>query len=87
MHEFVWAATNLIAALILPPGVFIILIAIGLAAGLKVVPAPIYFHASPPLNVTDFLPSTDGLELSATVLREYVGMLWYGLRREVAGAG
>ncbi len=54
------------------------------AAGLKVVPAPMYFRASAPLDVRDFLPSTDGLELSQHVLREYVGAVWYALRRVAA---
>ena len=41
--------------------------------------------AWPPLDITDFLPSTDGLELSHHVLHEYVGAVWYALRRAVAG--
>jgi uncharacterized SAM-binding protein YcdF (DUF218 family) len=55
------------------------------AAGLKVVPAPVYFRATAPLNVTDFLPSVDGLELSHNVSRELVGMLWYRMRRALGG--
>lgn len=51
------------------------------AAGLGVVPAPVNFRASVALNVTDFLPSVGGLELSRQVLREWVGALWYRLRR------
>jgi uncharacterized SAM-binding protein YcdF (DUF218 family) len=51
------------------------------SAGLKVVPAPVSFRASAPLNVTDFLPSVDGLELSRQAIREYVATVWYGLRR------
>lgn len=50
------------------------------AAGLTVVPAPVHFHASAPLNVTDFVPSVDGLELSRQALRELVGALWYRVR-------
>jgi uncharacterized SAM-binding protein YcdF (DUF218 family) len=47
---------------------------------LKVVPAPVNFHASAPLNVTDFLPSVGGLWLSGQVLREWVGAGWYWMR-------
>lgn len=55
------------------------------AAGLKVVPAPVYFRASAPLNVTDFLPTVDGLELSHKVSRELVGAAWYRMRRALGG--
>jgi len=55
------------------------------AAGLKVVPAPVYFHASAPLNVTDFVPSADGLELSRYVLHEWIGAAWYEMRRAIGG--
>ncbi len=51
------------------------------AAGLKVVPAPVYFRATAPLNVTDFVPTVDGLELSRYALHELVGMAWYRMRR------
>lgn len=53
------------------------------AAGLKVVPAPMYFRASAPLNIRDFIPSVDGLELSRYVLSEWVGAVWYWLRAQV----
>lgn len=55
------------------------------AAGLKVVAAPVYFRASAPLNVTDFLPSTDALELSRYALHEWVGAAWYAMRRKISG--
>lgn len=55
------------------------------AAGLKVLPAPVHFGASAQLNITDFLPSVDGLELSRNVVREYVGIAWYKLRRALGG--
>lgn len=55
------------------------------AAGLRVVPAPMHFHASTPLNVTDFLPSVDGLELSRIALHELVGAAWYRMRRANGG--
>ncbi len=44
-----------------------------------------HFRASAPLNVTDFLPSVDGLELSHKALRELVGAAWYRMRRAIAG--
>ena len=53
------------------------------AAGLKVVPAPVNFLASAPLQVTDFMPSMGGLELSRNVLRELVGALWYAIREAI----
>ena len=55
------------------------------AAGLKVLPAPVFFRASAPLNVTDFVPSVDGLELSRYVLHEWIGAVWYGMRRAIGG--
>lgn len=51
------------------------------AAGFIVIPAPLHFQASAPVNVTDFLPSLRGLELSAYALREVIGGVWYRLRR------
>ena len=55
------------------------------AAGLKVLAAPMYFQASAPLNVTDFLPSSSALELSRYALHELVGAAWYELRRRLDG--
>ena len=55
------------------------------AAGLKVVAAPVYFQASAPLIVTDFLPSSSALELSRYALHEWVGAAWYALRRKLGG--
>jgi uncharacterized SAM-binding protein YcdF (DUF218 family) len=55
------------------------------AAGLKVVPAPVYFLASAPLNVTDFVPTVDGLGLSQYALHEWVGAAWYAMRRMIGG--
>jgi len=43
-------------------------------------PAPMHFRASAPLNIFDFLPSVDGIELSRQVLREWSGTLWDWLR-------
>lgn len=53
------------------------------AAGLRVVPAPVHFRTSAPLNVTDFVPSVDGLELSRNALRELIGAAWYEMRRAI----
>lgn len=51
-------------------------------AGVGVIPAPTGFHlgsADAPLALR-WLPSADGLEMSARALHEYVGRLWYALR-------
>ena len=50
------------------------------AAGLKVMPAPMHFRAFAPLNVTDFVPSVEGLALSRQVLGEWVASLWNRMR-------
>jgi uncharacterized SAM-binding protein YcdF (DUF218 family) len=55
------------------------------ATGLKVVPAPVYFRATAPLNLTDFVPTVDGLELSQYALHEWVGAAWYAMRRMIGG--
>ena len=55
------------------------------AAGLKVVPAPVDFRATAPLNLTDFVPTADGLKLSHYALHEWVGMAWYAMRRTIGG--
>ena len=54
------------------------------AAGVTVVPAPLNFQASAPPNITDFLPSVQGLEITRYALRELVGELWYRVRRAVS---
>lgn len=50
------------------------------AAGLTVIPAATQFHegARTPL---DFLPQAEGLGRSRQALHEWIGLLWYGLRR------
>lgn len=53
------------------------------AAGLTVVPAPMHFQASAPLNITDFLPSVSGLEISRYALHELIGEVWYRVRRSL----
>ena len=57
--------------------------AAGSATGLTIVPAPMYFLATAPLNITDFLPSVSGLEISRYALHEFVGEIWYRLRRSI----
>ncbi len=54
------------------------------ALGAKVIPAPMDFRTSAPLNVTDFLPSAGGLRLSAYVFHEWIGEIWYRSRRAIA---
>lgn len=53
------------------------------AAGLTVVPAPMRFQASAPLNITDFFPSIGGLEMSRDVLHELIGGIWYRVIRSM----
>ena len=52
--------------------------------GAKVIPAPIGFRTTAPINVTDFLPSFGGLRLSTYVFHELVGEVWYRARRAIA---
>ncbi len=52
------------------------------ATGLRIVPAPMRFHADAPRTLNDFLPSSEGMEKSHRVLRELLGLLWH----RVAGA-
>lgn len=54
--------------------------------GVKIIPAPIDFRATAPLNVTDFLPSAGGLGLSRYVFHELIGEVWYRARRAVAAS-
>ena len=55
--------------------------AAGGAYGLTIVPAPMHFFASSPRVFTDSLPTARGLELSRDALHEFVGEVWYRLRR------
>lgn len=52
-------------------------------AGVNAIAAPTYFEyrADTGNSILDWLPSTDGLQLSRIALHEYVGMLWYHIRR------
>ncbi len=47
------------------------------AAGLRVMPAPLYYHGLTPLRATHYLPRFDGMETSGRVLHELLGELWY----------
>lgn len=51
------------------------------AFGMTVVAAPMHFLASAPRNINDYLPSVRGLEISRDALHEFVGEIWYRLRR------
>jgi hypothetical protein len=50
----------------------------------KVIRAPMDFRAGALLNLTDFLPSAEGLKLSAYVFHELIGEVWYRARRAIA---
>lgn len=56
------------------------------AAGFEVLPAPTVFHTRTDAAASglDYLPAIDGLGMSATALREYLGLLWYRLRGAAA---
>jgi uncharacterized SAM-binding protein YcdF (DUF218 family) len=54
------------------------------AAGFDVVPATTYFRARRPLDVASFIPKARELENSSYAIHEWIGLLWYQLRREFA---
>lgn len=49
--------------------------------GLEVVPAPMGYVATRSTGFLDYLPRADGLNDGALVLREWIGLGWYSLRR------
>ncbi len=49
-------------------------------AGFEVVPAPTGFPVGDGFRVTDLLPGAEALWRNATVLKEWIGMLWLALR-------
>lgn len=51
--------------------------------GLQVQAAPTVFAGRSRPRLTDYLPRAGNLELASYALREWVGQLWYGLRRAV----
>ena len=51
------------------------------ATSLSVLPAPTAYVASRPLTPLDFMPRARALEWSSVALHEWIGMLWYALRR------
>lgn len=51
------------------------------ATGLSVLPAPTGYMSVGPLSPLDFVPSAGALHGSARALHEWIGQLWYRLRR------
>jgi uncharacterized SAM-binding protein YcdF (DUF218 family) len=54
------------------------------ALGVKVIRAPTGYQSAAPLRPTDFLPSAGGLAVSTYALHEWLGEIWYRLRRASA---
>lgn len=50
-------------------------------AGFHVIPAPTAFITRQPWSALDFLPSAQGLMQSRLALHEWLGIVWYRLRR------
>ena len=48
--------------------------------GFHVTPAPTVFLSMPKLSLLSFIPSARALEISALVIHESLGRLWYALR-------
>lgn len=48
--------------------------------GLTVVPAPTGFAGRKNISVLDFLPQGSSVEVSANVLHEWIGQLWYAIK-------
>jgi uncharacterized SAM-binding protein YcdF (DUF218 family) len=55
--------------------------------GFQVVPAATGFHSLNHLDVTDFLPNSDGLHASRLFWHEAIGMLWSRLHARQINAG
>jgi len=55
-----------------------------LQAGFDVVPAPTGFLSTRPLDAASFLPGAPALKSSHYALHEWIGLLWYQLRRAFA---
>jgi hypothetical protein len=51
------------------------------AAGMSVLPAPMGYLSVGPLMPLDFVPRAGSLHASARALHEWIGQLWYRLRR------
>lgn len=51
------------------------------AAGMSVLPAPMGYLSVGPLTPMDFVPRAGSLHASARALHEWIGQLWYRLRR------
>jgi uncharacterized SAM-binding protein YcdF (DUF218 family) len=54
-------------------------------AGFRVIEAPTAFSTLHPPGVLNYLPSTQGLELSRAVLHEVIGLGWYHVRLAARG--
>ena len=54
-------------------------------AGLRVIEAPTGFSTLRPPGILNYLPSTEGLELSRAVLYEVIGFGWYHVRLAADG--
>ncbi len=54
------------------------------SAGFDVVPATTYFRARRPLDAASFIPKARELENSSYAIHEWIGLLWYQIRREFA---
>ncbi|GBG14063.1 biopolymer transporter [Novimethylophilus kurashikiensis] len=50
-------------------------------AGFQVIPAAIGFHSLKHLDITDFLPNSDGLHASRLFFHEAIGMIWSRLHQ------
>lgn len=51
------------------------------AAGLQLMPAPMGYLSARPLTLFDFLPRAEAMAESKRVMHEWIGLLWYALRR------
>ncbi len=54
------------------------------AAGLEVVAAPTGFYSTERETAVDWVPSAGSLHLSAYAVHEWLGRIWYALRRSVS---
>jgi len=55
------------------------------AAGLRALPAQVYFRASAQLSVTDFVDTVEGSELPHYTLRRWLVAAWHGKRHALDG--
>jgi uncharacterized SAM-binding protein YcdF (DUF218 family) len=50
-------------------------------AGFNVTPAPMGYTTNPPSAALDWVPHSNALNTSRTAIREYIGLLWYHVRK------